>query len=76
MEYLDRAEYLKKVMTEKSQVKEVHSAEGASQQPRPTGKKDADGGKDEEKNRMQDGLSSAIVTEKPDVKVSTSLIEV
>lgn len=70
VEYLDRAEYLKKVLKESAQVKVAPaSQEGASQRARPTGKKDESGKDDEEKTRLQDGLSSAIVTEKPDVKV-------
>jgi len=69
VEYLDRAEYLKKVLKESQQQEKVAppSQDGASQRARPT-KKDEGGKDDEEKTRLQDGLSSAIVTEKPDVK--------
>ena len=55
------------------QEKDVTLEDGAGQRPRPTGKK---GGpvdsKEDERTRLEAGLSSAIVTEKPDVKVRAS----
>eukprot|EP00210_Caulerpa_lentillifera_P003052 g2914.t1 len=69
-EYLERAEYLKGLLKDGAvQETAAVTPEGSQQRPTPPGRKP--GGNvdnEDEKNRMQEGLSSAIITEKPDVK--------
>lgn len=50
---------------EKTQEKPAPAQDGSGQRSKPK----ESGKEDDEKTRLQDGLSSAILTEKPDVKV-------
>jgi len=61
-QYLARAEYIKKQTMDKPEVSENKSS-GTSQKA-----KKADDDKDDEAKKLEDALSGAIVTEKPNVR--------
>lgn len=65
-EYLNRAEELKKAISEQKERKEVPSS--ASKGPSKDNSAKADDGEDAETKKMQNALSSAILSEKPNVR--------
>ena len=68
MQYLNRAEYIKKTVLDKPPPEETGGSAGGGA----TGqkKKNKDDDPDEEESKLEGALSNAIVTEKPNVKWS------